>query len=394
MRFCLLNSLMWKRGGAELFCLEMMKALTKNRKDELFVICEKLPKDFKFKINDYDVNVLETGFSGIASGNKINAAKGWILLPKFARKVADIITKVKPDIINPHDFPDVFYACYYKSHKNNDVKISWFCHEPYRQFYDIDVLQSGPISERLFFTFYRTVFVPIDIKYVRSQVDAIGSNSKYTAELVKRIYARESKIIYPGIDTERFRPVVTTLKDDLDCDSLILSVGRIEFSYKNLQIVPIVLSKIRKKYNVKWIHIGSGPDKLKFLSLARSYDVLDSLEIVDYVTDKKLIEYYSSADVVVYTPIREPFGFVPLEAMACGTPVIASEHGGPAETILNEKTGLLVDLTSISEVTRAISFLFENKCIAIKMGVSGRERVCNNFTLQKTIDGFYSFIYS
>jgi glycosyltransferase involved in cell wall biosynthesis len=388
-----MNSLMWTMGGADRFCVEMIKALARNHRSELFVICEKMPKKFSAEIKDYDVKVFETGLSGINSGKTIRAARGWASVPNLGRKIAKILARVNPEIIDPHNFPDVFYAAYYKAHKNHDVKISWFCHEPYRAFYDSEVFKYSPWSEKLFFSIYSDIFVPLDIKYIRLLVNAIGSNSKYTATLVKKIYGRSSQVVYPGVDTSRFKPVNRELEYSLDCDFLVLSVGRVEFSHKNLQVIPMVLRRIGKRHDIKWVHIGDGTDASKLDRIAKSYGVREHLVFKKEVTENELVQYYSSADVVVYTPLCEPFGLVPLEAMACETPVIASKHGGTSETILNGKTGLLVNMDSIFEITQAILYILENEDVARKMGILGRRRVDSMFTLDKTAKDFCSFVY-
>ena len=61
------------------------------------------------------------------------------------------------------------------------------------------------------------------------------------------------------------------------------------------------------------------------------------------ITDEELVILYNKAKLVVYTPYMEPFGLVPLEAMSCGTPVVGVNEGGVMETVLNGKTGILVE---------------------------------------------------
>jgi glycosyltransferase involved in cell wall biosynthesis len=388
-----MKSLMWTMGGADRFCMEMIKALARNHENELFVICEKMPKKFSAEIEDYDVKVFETGLSGINSGKTFEAAIGWASIPNLSRKTAEILARVDPEIIDPHNFPDVFYSAYYKSHKKHDVRISWFCHEPCRLFYDSEVFKYLPLSEKLFFAIYSDLFVPLDKKYIRLLVDTIGSNSKYTATLVREIYGRSSQVVYPGVDTSRFKPVNSELKYSFDCDFSVLSVGRVDFSHKNLQVIPMVLRRIGNRYDIRWVHIGDGPDTSKLDRIAKSCGVHEHLVFKKEITENELVQYYSSADVVVYTPLREPFGLVPLEAMACETPVIASKHGGTSETILNGKTGLLVNMDSISEITQAILYILENEDVARKMGILGRRRVDSMFTLDKTVKDFCSFVY-
>lgn len=386
-----MNMLMRQMGGAEIVCLRLIKVFAEMPECEIFLVCEKTPSNLRIELENYGCKVIEINFSRIGTGHSLSAALDWLMLPVLARKIAGILAKIKPDILNPHNFPDVFYATYYKNLKKN-VRVSWFCHEPYRPFYDKNVLTFKPPSERVFFTLYRGFISPIDLKHVRSYVNNIGANSNYTANLIRRIYGKEAVVIYPGIDVDRFRPVSSNLKEDLECNYLILSVGRIDFSYKNLWIIPMVLKRIRPKYNVKWVHIGSGRDELRLRNFAKNLGVQNALEVLGHVSDNELVNYYSAANVVVYPSIGEPFGLVPLEAMACGTPVIVSNLGGTSETVVHGKTGLSVDMTSISEISSAVSYILENGEDARKMGWLGRQRVSKYFTLDQMIKDYFSFI--
>ena len=387
-------NLMWKVGGISLFLLQMTKALALDPRFEIYLLCEKMPAQFRSQIQEPDLNIVETGFSGTSSGGTFKAGINWILLPtNFVKKVAKIISKIDPDILNPHDFPDVLYATHYKAHIKSDAKVCWFCHEPFRPFYDSTTLRQ-PVHERVFFTAYRRLFSRTDINYIRSLVDSVGANSKCTAKSIRKIYGRNARVIYPGIDVNRFRPVASDVKNNLKCDSLILSVGTIDFSVKNLGIIPTVLSKIGTKYNLKWVHVGDGRDKLRLLNLAKSYRVSEYLKIIEYASEDELISYYSAANVVVYPSIQEPFGLVPLEAMACETPVVTSKFGGPSETVVHGKTGLLVDTTSVGEIALAVSYLLDNETVARNMGISGCKRVSEHFTLEKTAKDFTSLIGS
>jgi glycosyltransferase involved in cell wall biosynthesis len=67
------------------------------------------------------------------------------------------------------------------------------------------------------------------------------------------------------------------------------------------------------------------------------------LNIRTFVTDSELVELYNGARIFLYAPYLEPFGLAAVEAMACGTPVIAVREGGVRETVLHEETGLLTE---------------------------------------------------
>lgn len=78
--------------------------------------------------------------------------------------------------------------------------------------------------------------------------------------------------------------------------------------------------------------------------------------LLEGLSDSELVEHYNRASLVVYAPYLEPFGFVPLEAMACGTPVVGVREGGVRESVVHGETGLLVerDVEAFAEATREL----------------------------------------
>ena len=104
------------------------------------------------------------------------------------------------------------------------------------------------------------------------------------------------------------------------------------------------LSKIKETERPPLVIVSdfSNPGENQYLSdLATQLKVSVSFRWL--VSDDELIRLYNEAKLTVYTPIMEPFGFVPIESMACGTPVVAICEGGVRETVLHEETGLLIE---------------------------------------------------
>ncbi len=89
--------------------------------------------------------------------------------------------------------------------------------------------------------------------------------------------------------------------------------------------------------------------------------------------------------MMIYAPRLEPFGFAPLEANACGLPVIAVAEGGVRETIIDGLNGLLVENDG-KELARAINSLTRNKDYAHKLGENGRKIITQKWSLDASID--------
>ena len=97
----------------------------------------------------------------------------------------------------------------------------------------------------------------------------------------------------------------------------------------------------------------------------------------------------SRARAVVFPSVNEPFGQVPVEAMACGTPVIASDSGGPRETILEGKTGYHFRTNDAASLAERINLIMDNNLMP-EMAISARKHVEQNFTLEITCNKLYN----
>jgi len=165
----------------------------------------------------------------------------------------------------------------------------------------------------------------------------IVTNSYFSRESILRGYGLNSYVSYLGIDTSIFKQTDTPTED------FMLSVGTItptkgyDFIIKSLSLIQ---PELRPKLVIAANH--SVIDwKNYIMSLAKELEV--NMEIMDMVDDKKLLELYNSAKLVLYAPYLEPFGLVPIESMGCGTPVIGVKEGGVRETVINNETGMLVE---------------------------------------------------
>ena len=210
-----------------------------------------------------------------------------------------------------------------------------------------DCFDLGSVDTRDRIVFSLSKWIPFSVLR-RIYVNALGNdkiiiaNSKATANLLQTFYGIDVQgIVYPPIDTEVFRPSDDT-KNSL---ALTLYLGsragdtRIDFIRK-------IIKEIRKNDHLVNL-FGS-----EMLSTILKHDFTE-LQYLEYLDDKKLSDIYSQSILTVCPQKWETFGLVPVESMACGTPVLAFNCMGHQETIINGKTGLLaesyVDFLSLLE---------------------------------------------
>jgi len=161
------------------------------------------------------------------------------------------------------------------------------------------------------------------------------TNSYFTAESIYRAYSARACVSYLGVDIEQFRPL------DLQREDYVFSVGAVSpLKGYDFQIDAIAcMPGTRRPRLVIAGNTVSGAERSYLESRARQRGV--SLAVHEHVTESELVRLYNRARALVYSPILEPFGFAPIEAMACGTPVVAVAEGGVRESVQHEQTGLL-----------------------------------------------------
>lgn len=189
-------------------------------------------------------------------------------------------------------------------------------------------------------------------------------NSYFSCETIYRLYAVRPQVCYLGIDTETFRPL------GLERDDYVISVGAVrpskgfDFIIESLALVP---EQQRPLLLIVGNHVSS--DEQRYLeAVAHRHNV--RVEFRSLVQDTELVELYNRARITLYAPVLEPFGFVPLESMACDTPVIGVAEGGVRETISHGETGLLTDRDP-KPFADAISELLTKPRLAEELGQRG-----------------------
>lgn len=149
--------------------------------------------------------------------------------------------------------------------------------------------------------------------------------SEYVRSKIKKIYNRESVVIYPPIEVKKYK--FSEKKEDF-----YLVVSRLK-GYKRVDIAVKTFNILGKKLLI----VGVGEDENNLRKIAGK-----NIKFLGTVSDSELLDLYSRAKSLVFTG-KEDFGLTPIEAQASGTPVIAFAEGGASETIINGKTGFFFD---------------------------------------------------
>ncbi len=157
---------------------------------------------------------------------------------------------------------------------------------------------------------------------------------------VKKYYGRDAEVVYPPVDTNRFRPAKDPVKGEY-----YLAVSRL-VGYKRLDIIIDACNKL----NVPLVVIGDGRQKSELMKRAGG----TTRFVTRHLTDAELLGYYQNCRAFIHGA-DEDFGIAMVEAQACGKPVIAFEKSAAREIIVPGKTGVLFDKQSVKSLMDAIA---------------------------------------
>jgi len=170
-----------------------------------------------------------------------------------------------------------------------------------------------------------------------NRVDYFIAISNFIARRIKKIYRRDAEVIYPPVDTAKF-------PCESNKDSYYLTASRF-VPYKKIDLIAEAFSKMPDK---KLIIIGEGSDEQKIKAKCAK-----NVDIINYNKIDNLAEYMKKARAFVFAA-EEDFGISVIEALSCGTPVIALNKGGTAETIIDGKSGIHFSNQTAEDIIDAV----------------------------------------
>jgi len=176
-------------------------------------------------------------------------------------------------------------------------------------------------------------------KIYSSRPDYIFCNSKNVASRIEANYNRKAQIVYPGIDTQLFKP------NNLAPQNYFLIVSRL-VEHKKIDLV--VKTFINSPYQLKIVGTGREENYLKCLAQSSN-----NIEFYNHIDDHQLINFYQNCSGLIY-PQEEDFGLTSLEVQSCGRGVIAYHRGGALETVIENKTGIFFEHQTVNSLTEAI----------------------------------------
>jgi len=171
-------------------------------------------------------------------------------------------------------------------------------------------------------------------------VDKFIGNSDYIRRRIKKVYRRDATVIYPPVNVDAFKLLIKKQNYYLTASRMV--------PYKKIGLIVKAFSKMPDK---KLVVIGDGPDFKKIMTNAT-----ENITFLGYQPRETMINFMQKAKAFVFAA-EEDFGIVPIEAQACGTPVIAFGKGGALETVIDNETGVFFNQQTEESIINAVQRL-------------------------------------
>lgn len=214
------------------------------------------------------------------------------------------------------------------SYVHSPMRYAWDLYHDYKK-------RSGKLTR-----FFMSIFMKSlrEWDYISSQrIDVILANSNYVAKRINKFWNRECKVVYPPVDIDRLSPNRKNSEDFYVVFSRFVPYKRIDLAIEAC-----------KKLGRKLVVIGDGEQREYLKSLAD-----ENITFTGRISDEEVKDYLQRCKAMIFCA-EEDFGIVPLEAQACGRPVIAYGKGGALETVVDKETGIFFDKQEIESIVKGI----------------------------------------
>jgi glycosyltransferase involved in cell wall biosynthesis len=345
------------KGGGERLIITLAKALGADIATAFITKDAFNPRDYGIKTKEL---VKKSYFSSVPGIRHLTVQLSFFFKTKFLKKYDTVIYS-----------GDVVSAVY-----NSDGKNIAYVHTPPRHLYDnykLRIRQYKFIKRQIF----RVYALVSRFRFERGvkKMDKLVVNSKTVQARVKKYLNLDSAVVYPPCDIGRFKWI--------NQDNYYFSWARL-YDVKRVDKIVEAFTLMPDK---KLIVASGGPELKKIKSIAKGYE---NIKILDWISDEKLLDLIGRCIATIYIPINEDFGMSPVESMSAGKPVIGVNEGGLQETVIQNKTGILIKPDfNIQDIVDAVKNI--NKDTALKMKESCESRA-KDFSEKMFIDGMREII--
>ena len=389
MRICVLSQSLYTLGGIQRVLTTLFNKMLDNEEIEITVMMPMLSNehnifglDDRVKIIntiDYEKKNISTIFYRVLRKinqktllfSKINIPsilKKFVLLPGLEEKYLGMLNDDYDVVIGVGFWYSLLLS--YMAPKISATTVGWM-HSTYEAYFN-----NPKVISYGFDKVFKQTSQKLDDFFVLTNSDK---------EIFDKELCLDSKVLYNPVDDMFFSG-----GRKFNGKHKLLFVGRLNMQNKGLDYLIPIMKRVLKIYSdVELTVVGDGPDKSALERLVLDNGLEASIKLVGQNSDVK--KYYQEANIVLVPSRWEGFGVVLIEAMACGTPVIAYKNKGPSEIISNNVDGILIKKYEVEEFANAVIGLLGNPEKWENMSVQAYQKACN-FSSQKTVERFMNYI--
>ncbi len=223
--------------------------------------------------------------------------------------------------------------------------------------------------------------------------DGVTAVSDYLAGETTRTFKLERPVerIHNFVDTEKYSPTAPgPCREEIDqgSDRLLIHIS----NFRDVKRIPDLMEIFRRvndEVPSKLILIGEGPELARAMGFARDHGISDRIHMLGRQENPAC--FIAMAEVFLLPSQTESFGLVALEALSCGTPVVASRTGGLPEVVRDGEDGYLEEVGNVTSMAeRTLAILRDNE-LRYRLGKSGRERAVKEFNIDKIVDQYEAY---
>ncbi len=397
MRIGLVHPRLDHRGGAENVVLWMARGLTQRGFDVVVATQRFSPE--RWDRTDWDGVSLVTLQPGLWEGIRTRAASDSRVSRQLRRALEGC------DLIAAHNSPAALWATM-AVRRMAEVRVVWYCEEPSARFYwrktmptmaaAVDRIEDYPWAAKSLAPLKRAAerdeansrFIDdrqLDHESI-GRVDQILANSAFTAKNAERVFGRTVAPCVLGV------PIPP--EENRGTDGAYVAWITSPVAHKNahgfLEAIRIAVHELGAK-DLRLRIVGL--DRDRFGCLAAEKGITHAVRFEDWMSDADLNSLIAACSFLAYPVIDEPFGLVPLHAMAHGRAVLTSNMGGPSETVLDGATGLHANPMDPRDMAERLIELWCDPARCDDMGAAGRDRYYARFTFDHFLDRFERIVF-
>lgn len=389
MKICVLSQSLYTLGGIQRVLATLFNKMIDDYGVEITVLMPMLPNEENIfglsdKVQiintiDYEKKDIITIFYRIL--RKINQKtllfskmkfesllKKFVLLPGLKKKYLDVIGNNYDVVVGVGGWYSLMLS--YIAPKINATTVGWM-HSTYESYFD------NP--KALLYGFYET------FKWTSQNLNKFLVLTNSDKEVFDQKLNINSKVLYNPVDDMFF-----CNGRKFNGKHKLIFVGRLNMQHKGLDYLVSIMKKVSEVYSdAELTIVGEGPDRDALEKLISDNALEANIKLVGRCSNVK--RYYQEANALLVPSRWEGFGVVLIEAMACGTPVIAYENKGPNEIIFNHVDGILIKQYDIKEFADAIIKLLSDAECWEKMSEKAYQKA-HDFSAEKTVERFIGYI--